>query len=422
MAVLLALSLTVVSCGGGSDGGKEEPLVPPSVSIKTQSVSGEAGSQFLTVSATGSWTISTNASWLTVSPSSGTGGSNTVVLSYTENTDAIRIGSITISGPGGSASANITQNKLVVPEPVTPTPTPGPDDPPPGPSVEKGYGFGTSPYPWLELPETKEDDGLEFFSLYMKIGDTSTRNYSFYWDYDNLVSWWVAYPLCSWNIGSSVKRTDAWQAFDTTILPSSYQPVLAKGFSEGNAFYISTIGDNGSPEGRWRARGHQIPSADRLTSYEANAQTFCYVNMTPQINKKFNSFNWATLEDKVRSWARSSDTLYVVTGCVPTGSEEYCLDNIGRKVTVPVAYFKAVLSYKKNSTGSAWHDGFLGNAFYLEHKEYDSSKITKDMSMSIADLEKKLGYKLFVNLESKVGSETYKTIKEENPATVSWWW
>ena len=38
------------------------------------------------------------------------------------------------------------------------------------------------------------------------------------------------------------------------------------------------------------------------------------------------------------------------------------------------------------------------------------------------DLEKKLGYKLFVNLEKKVGAETYKQIKEENPATVSWWW
>ena len=118
MAALLALSLMVVSCGGGSEnGGKEEPLVPPSVSIKTQSVSGEAGSQFLTVTATGNWTISTNATWLTVSPSSGSGSSSTVVLSYTENTDAIRTAAVTISSSGGSAVANITQSKLVVPVP-----------------------------------------------------------------------------------------------------------------------------------------------------------------------------------------------------------------------------------------------------------------------------------------------------------------
>ena len=42
--------------------------------------------------------------------------------------------------------------------------------------------------------------------------------------------------------------------------------------------------------------------------------------------------------------------------------------------------------------------------------------------MSVADLEKKLGYRLFVNLDAKVGAETARTIKEENPAEVTWWW
>lgn len=431
VTALLALSLTVISCGGSS-GVKEEPVLPPVVSIKTQAVTGEAGSQFLTVTASGNWTITTSAPWITVNPSSGSGNSATVVLSYSENTDAIRNATVTVTSSGGSSTASITQSKLVVPDPVQPpgpTPDPGGDDPggggdPSHGTDSKGYGFKTAPQTWLELPQTKEDDGLEFFTASMTVGAVKTRNFSFYWDYDNLVSWWVAYPLCSWNIGSSVKRTDAWQPYDTNWLPEKYQPVLKNGFRDGNASYIETIGDgnDGKPEGRWRARGHQIPSADRLTSYDSNAMTFCYINMTPQINKKFNSSIWATLETKVRNWAISCDTLYVVTGCVPVGSEEYCFDNAGKKVTVPVAYFKAVLGYKKNPPGTAWHNGFIGNAFYLVHKEYDSSKISKEMSMSIADLEKKLGYKLFVNLDAKVGAETAKAIKEENPASVSWWW
>jgi hypothetical protein len=44
------------------------------------------------------------------------------------------------------------------------------------------------------------------------------------------------------------------------------------------------------------------------------------------------------------------------------------------------------------------------------------------MSMSISDLEKKLGYGLFVNLTDKVDAATAKKIKDENPSTVSWWW
>ena len=403
MAALLALSLMVVSCGGGSEnGGKEEPLVPPSVSIKTQSVSGEAGSQFLTVTATGNWTISTNATWLTVSPSSGSGSSSTVVLSYTENTDAIRTAAVTISSSGGSAVANITQSKLVVPVPPTP-PGPGPsgDDPP---QDGNGYGFKTAQHKWLELPETPEDDRLEFFTHYMKIGGATVRNYSFDWDYDNLVAPWVAYPLCASHIGSVI-RTDQWGL--DPLLPDNKQPVLYNAYSG------------------FGSRGHQIPSADRTLSREANIQTFYFTNMTPQ-DYEFNGGFWANLESRVRTWAKKTgatagtDTLYVVTGCFIGNSTKKAYDNHGKAVAVPEGYFKALLRYKNNE--SVGHKGFMACAFYFENENKYGSKINKDLSMSVADLEKKLGYKLFVNLEAKVGAETYKAIKEENPATVSWWW
>ena len=400
VAALLALSLIMVSCGGES-GGKEEPLVPPVVSIKTQTVTGDAGSQFMTVSATGNWTISTSASWITVSPSSGSGNSSTVVLSYTENTEAIRNATVTISGPGGSSSASITQNKQVVP--VTPTPS-GPDEPQEPQGGERhGYGYKTAPHSWLELPQTPEDDELEFFTHYMKIGEATVRNYSFDWDYDNLVAPWVAYPLCAGNIGSG-GRTDQWGL--DPLLPDSCQPVLYNAYSG------------------FGSRGHQIPSADRL-SKDSNVQTFYFTNMTPQ-DYDFNGGTWANLENQVRTWAKKTgatagtDTLYVVTGCFIGNSTRKAKDNLGKEVTIPEGYFKALLRYKNNE--SVGHKGFMACAFYFENEDKYGSKITKEMSMSVVDLEKKLGYKLFVNLDSKVGSETAKTIKEENPATVSWWW
>ena len=238
----------------------------------------------------------------------------------------------------------------------------------------------------------------------MKIGGATVRNYSFDWDYDNLVAPWVAYPLCASHIGS-VLRTDQWGL--DPLLPDNKQPVLYNAYSG------------------FGSRGHQIPSADRTLSREANIQTFYFTNMTPQ-DYEFNGGFWANLESRVRTWAKKTgatagtDTLYVVTGCFIGNSTKKAYDNHGKAVAVPEGYFKALLRYKNNE--SVGHKGFMACAFYFENENKYGSKINKDLSMSVTDLEKKLGYKLFVNLEAKVGAETYKAIKEENPATVSWWW
>ena len=147
--------------------------------------------------------------------------------------------------------------------------------------------------------------------------------------------------------------------------------------------------------------------------------------MTPQDNG-FNGGIWLTLENKVREWSKKTgaiagtDTLYVVTGCFVGSSVKTVRDNDGKSVTVPQCYFKALLRYKNNE--SVGHKGFMGCAFWFENEDKYGSSLTKDMSLSLAELEKKLGYKLFVNLDAKVGSTTAKEIKEEKPATVSWWW
>ncbi|MCI6045666.1 MAG: DNA/RNA non-specific endonuclease [Alistipes sp.] len=388
--VMLALS----SCGSG---GKEDVL-PPIVEVKTAVVEAGGYSQFIYVKASSSWRITITSvdggepvDWIIADPSSGSGDMD-VTLKVEENkSEKERSAVITVENSAGKASKTISQKAKG--SEVKPDPTPS------GGNLSPKTG-------WMELPAIP--NGMDAFTHSMTVGSVSTRNYSFLWDYSNLVAPWVAYPLCKWNIGNNIKRTNAWGL--DPLLPEGKQPVLFRGFSEGN---------NG-----WYARGHQIPSADRLTSYESNSMTFYGTNMTPQIQDGFNGDIWATLEGKVRSWANSSDTLYVVTGCVidyPEGQTvKYALDNYGKKVTVPTAYYKVVLRYMKNST--VGYSGYSACAVWLDHKVYSTKNIDSKYSMSVKDLEKKVGMDFFVNLPAVVGEEMAAKIESEDPSKVSWWW
>jgi len=267
------------------------------------------------------------------------------------------------------------------------------------PSVGPGDAYAS--VKWMELPETFETDGLDFFSRSCSIGGKALRNYSFYWDYTNRVSHWVAYPLCRDYLGSS-GRSEAW-GYDP-FMPASKQSNVSGGFKEG---------DNG-----WYNRGQLLPSGDRTASETVNATAFYGTNIVPMDND-FSGGIWSTLESRVRAWAGSSDTLYVVSGCVTEGATHYVFDRSSNRVTVPVAFYKAVLRYCKDAT--VGHDGYMAAAFWYNHEGFPRV-FSKNESLSVAALEEKLGYKLFVNLPAMVGEANAAAIKSEKPASVNWWW
>lgn len=244
---------------------------------------------------------------------------------------------------------------------------------------------------WLELPATAADDKQDL--LIHRFPD-GRRNYAAYWDYDNLVASWVAYPLCAGNIGTG-ERTEKFSL--NPLLPRDKQPYIPSAYKAGNAGLFD--------------RGHQIPSADRW-SYRVNFETFFGTNMTPQ-DKGLNSNAWSVLENKVRAWAKhaDTDTLYVVTGCSVQGSDKYVLDADGKKVTVPTGYYKALLRLSKDK-------GYSAVGFWFDNQENKAASIQKSMAMSIDELEKKLGVDFFVNLPA----DTQKSVEAQNPADVAWWW
>ena len=244
---------------------------------------------------------------------------------------------------------------------------------------------------WMELPAT-ENTAYGYYAHRFMMNDKVYRNYSFAWSQKDLVSVWIAYPLNKTYTQKNVDRTDAW----------AYDPVLGKKLSSAPFSYYA--GDY--------ARGHQLPSADRLCSTSANKQTFYGTNIVPQLNEH-NEGIWSNLEGKVREIANSSDTTYVVTGCVVEGSEEITTDSDNKNMTVPEAFFKALLRYQKGAK-TEW----TGAAFYTEHKNY-TNKDLKAISMSIDELEELTGIDFFVNLPAKVGADTASAIESTDPTTIS---
>ena len=353
----------------------------PSISIPLKSVGNQASRQFITVEADGPWTISIDfggaGGWAYVDTETADGLRSDIVLSWDRNEGETRSCSLMVTASGKTATATFTQ------------------------SGQSGSGGGSSditadtPGKWLELPAT-DDENLYFISHEMERGGKIVRNYSYYYSPDDRLSVWVAYPLNRGLIGNG-SRTDAW-GYDPK-LPAKYQPVLFKGYKGGYD------------------RGHQLPSADRYGD-GINETTFYFTNMTPQ-KGSLNQQSWATLENMVRDWSYSVDTLYVVTGADIKGATDVAYDNNGAECTVPEGYFKALLGYKKggsigNSTG-----GYVGIAFYFEHRSYsDDKNAIMNQSMSIDALESKLGYDFFVNLPDKIG----ESVAAEVESSVDDWW
>lgn len=365
------------------------------VSIRNSMVTSDAGQQFVNVKCRGQWHLAlvddkTDVDWASLSVNSGVGNKSNVILSYQANlTDSPRRLKIVLDNgskwvecgfsqaSAGQQDEDDTQN-----------------DPDQNHGTDNGGSLNPAKTEWLELPAMDNPD-LGYYTHSFEMDGKTYRNYSFGWSQKDRVALWVAYPLCRLYTNGSAGRTNEW----------ALDPLLGE--------------DSAAPFGGYAgdyARGHQLPSADRQCCYEANAQTFYGTNMTPQLNAH-NEKIWADLESKVRGYANSSDTTYVVTGVIVSETSKIEKDSYGKNVTVPDAYFKAVLKYSKSSTLGTWNAA----AFFLEHRAYSGS-VGKEHSMSIDELEKKTGLDFFVNLPAKVGADQAARIEAAVPANSSVWW
>ena len=385
-ALMPLLLLCALSCSPEEQGGG----TPPIVKLHSTELSADGGSVWVSVAAEGKWSISLtysdNGGWASVDPSSWSGTKSDVRLRCEPNGgESSRSVTLVVDAAGGSSSATLTQLG-----------TGGH-----GSADLLVNGFDKAPYAWLELPATAEGDGLTFFvhdmegGKYVNAAQSGVRNWSFYWDAKEHLSLWVAYPLNN-KLKGSGSRSNAWGL--DPLLPASAQPDLT----------------GGSYGGGW-TRGHQLPSADRLT-FKANVSTFYGTNMTPQ-QYDFNGEIWASLEGKVRAYAALADTLYVATGCLYRDSGLRTGTSSGFSVVVPTHYFKALL-FKGSSTYTV-ADGYMAAGFLLPHDEAIRKDNCLNYIMSIDDLEQRTGIDFFPCLSALIGRSKADAVESAAPS--AWW-
>ncbi|SFV17249.1 DNA/RNA non-specific endonuclease [Pseudoduganella namucuonensis] len=127
-------------------------------------------------------------------------------------------------------------------------------------------------------------------------------------------------------------------------------------------------------------RGHMAPNGD-MPDRRAQRESFTLANMVPQ-DADNNRHVWAGIEQVVRKLAMKEGDLYVLTGPAFLGAE---LRKVGN-VFVPSHLYKVVYSPRQRA----------GAAYFVENQAD-----VKHVTMSVADLEKRIGINLLPSLSQK---------------------
>lgn len=365
VAIVFVAGLCGCSDSEGSVGKLELTLTHTTVSATDNA-------QFVLVNCDGDWTISigypegTDA-WCESKPAMGQ-RSQQIVLEYARNTEEkARTAVISLNAGNRSATVELTQKGTG------------------GDSGDSGGGDGdgggdsgdVENHGWLELPKLETAADCRFITHYVKVGSKNVRNFSMYFDTDERIAYWVAYPHCKMYLGSVGRSND-------------FRP--DPNFSDSEQMTGTVPGYD---------RGHQIPSGDRTANKEMNSQTFYYSNMTPQLGS-FNQKIWVDMETKVRNWLNGCDTMYVVTGAVLKtvgGNEnvEYAADKNGQKIAVPNYYFKVLLQLRLNNGTPSYQ----AIGFWFDHKA-NSGSVTSTYARTVDYIEEKTGFDFFSNLPQSV--------------------
>ena len=285
---------------------------------------------------------------------------------------------------------------------------------------------------WIEQPDKNENKHYIHKTYYSTLMDGArVRNFSVCYDTVKMCSRWVAYPAHStyrkwgsYQVGENNNsgRTNAW-AFDDAV--TKYAPstdynmayeIVSKYVASKDAYDTAT--EPVIPHRRqadicydrafgwgW-ARGHMLPSSQRYNTWENNAQT-CYATNIMVQQYDFNSGGWADLESLERSRI-CSDTLYVVVGTLFEDSKT--ITRFDKTIGVPTHCYKLLLRTKSGYTGKSIRDITSANdviciGFLYENSAASADATMQSAAMSVAEIEKRSGFKFFRNLNPAIADQ-----------------
>ncbi len=133
-------------------------------------------------------------------------------------------------------------------------------------------------------------------------------------------------------------------------------------------------------------RGHLAPAADMTHSQECMDESFWLSNISPQ-TAGCNRGVWKRLEEQVRRWTHSHDSILVYTGPILQNHQNFSSIGSG-EVCVPEAYYKALLFYADND--------FYALAFVIPNE--NSPEPLTSFAMSVQQLETTCGLDFFSHL------------------------
>lgn len=236
---------------------------------------------------------------------------------------------------------------------------------------------------WLELPAGM-DEGDNSRYVVNTTWSGELRNYTHLYDTQTMTSLWTAYPLSGSYMGDLARPT-SW----------SYNPAIPAGYQADLRSYSYTD--------ETYSRGHMCPNASRNGDDTMQKQTFYVTNQVPQIQNKFNSGIWSSLEEAVQTVSKSGE-VFVVTGVAfNKPGESKTVDyvspksNSSQNCPIPNYFYKIVLKVKYSGTDVT---DACAVGFWFEHAAYTDSYT--NYTVPVDSIEQWTGFDFFVNLPDSV--------------------